>query len=230
MKRYIAAAVAAVAFSAATPTFAADFILLQKSSVSPSAGANAFYDNFHITSVGGVSTSASLLNVPTTASFTDNFYFALFQTAVGSGSAQSDFTSNIAFGIPGLTLTAYTMSGAVQSALFNAFTSSDYVASGDLATVVGAAIAGNQVGPVIPGTINGADRKLTSVPLLNTLFYKITINGTSPAPGDSQYTGQLTATSVPEPATWAMMLAGFGLIGFAMRRKRQSHPQVRFAF
>ncbi len=25
---------------------------------------------------------------------------------------------------------------------------------------------------------------------------------------------------VPEPATWAMMLAGFGLVGFAMRRQR----------
>lgn len=29
-----------------------------------------------------------------------------------------------------------------------------------------------------------------------------------------------TAPSVPEPATWAMMLAGFGFIGTAMRRKR----------
>jgi hypothetical protein len=26
--------------------------------------------------------------------------------------------------------------------------------------------------------------------------------------------------SVPEPATWAMMITGFGLIGAAMRRKR----------
>ncbi len=25
---------------------------------------------------------------------------------------------------------------------------------------------------------------------------------------------------VPEPATWAMMLAGFGLVGVAMRRRR----------
>ncbi len=28
--------------------------------------------------------------------------------------------------------------------------------------------------------------------------------------------------SVPEPATWAMMLGGFGLVGFAARRRRQS--------
>ena len=29
------------------------------------------------------------------------------------------------------------------------------------------------------------------------------------------------AAAVPEPATWAMMLLGFGAIGFAMRRKRR---------
>lgn len=28
-----------------------------------------------------------------------------------------------------------------------------------------------------------------------------------------------TATAVPEPATWAMMVAAFGLVGFAMRRR-----------
>ena len=34
--------------------------------------------------------------------------------------------------------------------------------------------------------------------------------------------------AVPEPATWAMMLAGFGLMGASMRRKQQG--KVRFAF
>jgi hypothetical protein len=31
---------------------------------------------------------------------------------------------------------------------------------------------------------------------------------------------------VPEPATWAMMIGGFGLVGGAMRRRRSAHRQV----
>ena len=35
--------------------------------------------------------------------------------------------------------------------------------------------------------------------------------------------------AVPEPATWAMMLLGFGAIGFGMRRRRSDTVRVRFA-
>lgn len=37
----------------------------------------------------------------------------------------------------------------------------------------------------------------------------------------------LTATAVPEPSTWAMMLIGFGATGFALRRRRRSSGVVR---
>jgi hypothetical protein len=35
---------------------------------------------------------------------------------------------------------------------------------------------------------------------------------------------------VPEPATWALMLLGFGGIGFAMRRQKQQSVAVRYDF
>jgi hypothetical protein len=38
-----------------------------------------------------------------------------------------------------------------------------------------------------------------------------------------------TTGGVPEPATWAMMLLGFGIVGGAMRARRQ-RVRVRFAF
>jgi hypothetical protein len=35
--------------------------------------------------------------------------------------------------------------------------------------------------------------------------------------------------SVPEPATWAMMLMGFGAVGAAMRRDRSKRPSLQAA-
>lgn len=42
------------------------------------------------------------------------------------------------------------------------------------------------------------------------------------------WTLQLTPTSeVPEPATWAMMIAGFGMVGYQLRRRRMVPSVVR---
>jgi hypothetical protein len=52
--------------------------------------------------------------------------------------------------------------------------------------------------------------------------YEISFSGNSPTGGAES--GNLTfqlAPGVPEPATWALMLLGFGGIGFAMRRNRK---------
>ena len=43
--------------------------------------------------------------------------------------------------------------------------------------------------------------------------------GELPAPG-AILTTPPVAAAVPEPATWAMMIGGFGLTGFAMRRRQ----------
>ncbi len=51
--------------------------------------------------------------------------------------------------------------------------------------------------------------------------YRISLTASSPAgfTGGS-YLGDLSFTSVPEPATWAMMLAGFGAVGYSLRRRK----------
>jgi hypothetical protein len=46
-----------------------------------------------------------------------------------------------------------------------------------------------------------------------SLFY--TINGTG-----SVTVTPVTTPGVPEPATWAMMILGFGLLGGAIRRRK----------
>lgn len=42
--------------------------------------------------------------------------------------------------------------------------------------------------------------------------------------------GTFGATAVPEPATWAMMLLGFGMVGFGLRRRQASKVTTRVAF
>lgn len=49
--------------------------------------------------------------------------------------------------------------------------------------------------------------------------YTLTIMGTS-ADGNGVMGGHIDIQAVPEPATWAMLLLGFGAVGFAMRRRR----------
>lgn len=47
--------------------------------------------------------------------------------------------------------------------------------------------------------------------------------------GSGSGTGQVVTTAVPEPGTWALMLVGFGAIGFAMRRRRQASGLLQMA-
>ncbi len=52
--------------------------------------------------------------------------------------------------------------------------------------------------------------------------YMLTINGNNSSTGSLGGTVTINAApAVPEPATWAMMLMGFGAAGYAMRRRRR---------
>jgi len=71
------------------------------------------------------------------------------------------------------------------------------------------------------------------VPITAGQLNTLTVTGFSR--GNGAYGGQLsfipTAAAVPEPAAWAMMILGMGVVGFAMRRSRKAKVSttVRFA-
>lgn len=57
-----------------------------------------------------------------------------------------------------------------------------------------------------------------------------TSNGTNPPPIISlQFDGLVTAPGIPEPATWAILLAGFGSLGAALRRQRSKARSARLS-
>ncbi|WP_010215973.1 PEPxxWA-CTERM sorting domain-containing protein [Sphingomonas sp. PAMC 26621] len=61
------------------------------------------------------------------------------------------------------------------------------------------------------------------------------VSGNVARPGgdDRDYAGQFSFTAVegavPEPTTWAMMLAGFGMIGLGLRSRRSATPRLAHA-
>lgn len=66
----------------------------------------------------------------------------------------------------------------------------------------------------------------------NGTFKSVTMSFTNGATVDDVRQFRMSAAptaAVPEPATWAMMLLGFGAIGFGMRRRRSDTVRVRFA-
>ncbi len=58
---------------------------------------------------------------------------------------------------------------------------------------------------------------------VNSVFDGAATSGIANTAGTiTQFTGTALADAVPEPATWAMMIGGFGMAGGAMRRRRVS--------
>ena len=66
-------------------------------------------------------------------------------------------------------------------------------------------------------------RFITNVVALQQNLFKIA--GTSGS--SSSYAGTINVATVPEPSTWAMLMLGFGLLGYAMRRARGSERHLR---
>jgi hypothetical protein len=106
--------------------------------------------------------------------------------------------------------------GPLPFQLLVSFTSPGSGGSTYFATIIGSVTAGSGAGGIQADFDNTAH-------LITTTggAFTLTVNDTAVSTNgtNTPITGFIQA--VPEPATWAMMLLGFGGIGFAMRRRRQ---------
>jgi hypothetical protein len=80
----------------------------------------------------------------------------------------------------------------------------------------------NGVSLVVPSNGSGQSLTLSGIPILKNIMNTIEVKGSVAKSGSYSGTVTFNATAVPEAATWGMMLAGFGMIGAAMRRRRTS--------
>ena len=85
--------------------------------------------------------------------------------------------------------------------------------------IVNVALPGSN--PVSPaGFLSAAN--LGGLTTRYVLYSVLATQGGNPGLSNISFDGQLAGGTVPEPASWAMLLTGFGLVGFAARRRRQA--------
>jgi len=65
--------------------------------------------------------------------------------------------------------------------------------------------------------------------ITNDTSYRVNTQGAGLLTGLVTASASQVVPSVPEPATWAMMLLGFGAIGFSVRRSRRRTPLMQAA-
>ncbi|WP_082992801.1 FxDxF family PEP-CTERM protein [Erythrobacter sp. QSSC1-22B] len=148
---------------------------------------------------GPVSGAIARSNLPASA-FSDVFNFTLGQDGLGSGSV----TTTLAGSLGGSTDVDFT-----SVSFFNGFN--------------------NFIVP-IGGTGSFEFAEAINIPIFTGVLNTLTVNGVGR--GQGSYGGQLSfqpSAPVPEPGTWALMLLGFGAIGFAMRRRKEQ-VRVNYAF
>lgn len=182
----------------------------------PNAGGSV-YDSYlgaYSTGLGATSGDEDGSNNTHTVDNQNRYDFLLFQFdqavdivsatfttyAVGGATKDSDFTygygtTNTAWNTqPNLNNMSY---GSLSSLLNGGFTTVTGTSAGGARTVDSLSRSGNVW--LIGAAFANADGNIDAFKISN-----VTVN----------------TTAVPEPATWAMMIAGFGLVGGAMRRRR----------
>ena len=113
-----------------------------------------------------------------------------------SDTASGIYSVNVGTSSDGVTFTSGTLTDMLTSTVYN--------------LVVTDAGLGLRLGPPFTGTVSLAPGD-----------YTLAVNGTATGGGSFAGTVTILAAAVPEPATWAMMLLGFGAIGLSMRKRRR---------
>lgn len=104
--------------------------------------------------------------------------------------------------------------------------STDSTSDGEQWSVFGSNVAGSHSGLAL---LTGTNESSAALPNFGTFKY-YDFASTSVSGGKNYLLGSVALTSaVPEPATWAMMLLGFGMAGFGLRNRRKPMVRVTYA-
>ncbi|QHJ00693.1 PEP-CTERM sorting domain-containing protein [Xylophilus rhododendri] len=142
----------------------------------------------------------------TTGSSTSSGSFSdLYNFSVGANDGTAFVSSAVTFGSYGVTLSSISLyAGTFTSA--SALSGLTAIFSSSSTSLV------NLGNGIYSNTVSGATVSLSSLS-----DYTLVVTGTSA--GSSAYTTLISVAAVPEPESYAMLLAGLGLMGCVVRRR-----------
>jgi hypothetical protein len=154
--------------------------------------------------------SAADVSHPSTAITMDGLFTGDFGSGFGTKHAGDTFLDKFTFDVTGsplefsasLTSTANKATEGLNISSFNLFTSTG--------TLIGTGT----------GTVGKVDRFSVSNDVLGVGSYYLQVGGNVLSTNGAHFDGNIALSPVPEPETYAMMLAGLGLVGFAARRRK----------
>ena len=71
-------------------------------------------------------------------------------------------------------------------------------------------------------SLGSLNRNVYQEALVSGGTYDLTLTGTATGKSGGEYHLFASAVPVPEPGEWAMMMAGIGMLGVMVRRRRQA--------
>ncbi|MEO5493399.1 MAG: NF038122 family metalloprotease [Sphingomonas sp.] len=129
----------------------------------------------------------------------------------------------------------FSIDGGATALFGNTFSTGRFNGDGQQAShwkdASGANACGPQLGILDPTFCFGQMGEVTGLDLAayDAMGWNLSVNALNYATKSTASIFATTPNQVPEPATWAMMIVGFGLMGGAMRRNRKVTARIRFA-